>query len=70
MAGPAIACANLPISTIKESPGIMPSATKIVPISSDANNPCAIAPIASIKYRFAYFFRVSFMQKTFFPVIA
>ena len=53
MAGPVTACAKVPISTRMATPSCCPKVFKIVPISRDANKPCAIAPKASMPYRFA-----------------
>ena len=58
---PAEAEASLLISVNNSTPVYFPMVLKIVPMSSDANKPRAIAPIASIKYLFRYPLIFSFM---------
>ena len=53
IAGPVAAFAYPPILTSTSIPNCSPSVAIIVPISSEANNPCAIAPRASIPYLLA-----------------
>ena len=49
IAGPATALANPPISESAAMPVRSPRVPKMVPMSSDANRPCAIAPSAPMQ---------------------